>query len=208
MDRTRTAAINAAGPASKAADWTGLGHRSHSPARRQCLGNRDRLRGGFRSGGTTCGFSSPGCRQHHGAGDDSGGGAGSGPVEDGCRNIAEFLRVRLWISAGEARSRLALAAAVLLGTDITGQPTPPAWEHTATDLAAGTIASRAGTIITTALEKARPIAEPAILHKMEAKLIRTAIENDHDHDHDHDILALPGPAWINQPKENTEQSAA
>ncbi len=47
-------------------------------------------------------------------------------------------------------------------------------------LAAGTIASRAGTIITTALDKARPIAYPAMLHKMEANLIRTAIENDHD----------------------------
>ena len=102
------------------------------------------------------------------------------PADDGCRNTAEFLRVRLRISIGEARRRLALAGAVLPRTGITGAPMPPACEPTAAALAAGTIASRAGTIITTALDKARPIAEPAVLEKIETILVHTAVENDHD----------------------------
>ncbi|MEN8585481.1 DUF222 domain-containing protein, partial [Burkholderia sp. RS01] len=64
------------------------------------------------------------------------------PADDGCRNTAEFLRVRLRIGAGEARRRLALASAVLPRTGITGQPLPPACEETAAALATGTIASR------------------------------------------------------------------
>ena len=102
------------------------------------------------------------------------------PADDGCRNAAEFLRIRLRISISEARRRLALAGNVLPCTGIGGTPLPPACEHTATVLAAGTIASRAGTIITTALDKARPIAEPAVLDHLETTLIRTAAENDHD----------------------------
>jgi hypothetical protein len=102
------------------------------------------------------------------------------PADDGCRNTAEFLRVRLRISIGEARRRLALAAAVLPRTGLNTHPMPPACEQTAANLAAGTIASRAGTIITTALDKARPITDPATLHTMEAALNRTALENDHD----------------------------
>ncbi|WP_309107682.1 DUF222 domain-containing protein, partial [Arthrobacter sp.] len=70
---------------------------------------------------------------------------------DGCRNTAEFLRARLRISAAEARRRLALAAALLPSTGITGQPVPPAREEPATAYAAGTIPSRAATIITLAL---------------------------------------------------------
>ncbi|MBT2523668.1 DUF222 domain-containing protein, partial [Arthrobacter sp. ISL-28] len=130
VDRTRTAAINAAGPASKAAGWTtGWGTETAGA-----------------EAAAPVAVPVP------------------GPVADGCRNTAEFLRVRLRISAAEARRRLAVATAVLPRTGITGQPTPPACEHTAAVLAAGTIASRAGTIITTALDKARPIAHPAMLH--------------------------------------------
>jgi hypothetical protein len=102
------------------------------------------------------------------------------PADDGCRNTAEFLRVRLRIGAGEARRRLALASAVLPRTGITGQPLPPACEETAAALATGTIASRAGTIITTALDRVRHIAAPEDLARMEHVLTRTAIENDHD----------------------------
>jgi hypothetical protein len=102
------------------------------------------------------------------------------PADDGCRNTAEFLRVRLRIGAGEARRRLALASAVLPRTGITGQPLPPACEETAAALATGTIASRAGTIITTALDRVRHIAAPEDLARMEHVLTRTATTNDHD----------------------------
>ncbi|WP_251045349.1 HNH endonuclease signature motif containing protein, partial [Arthrobacter sp. ISL-5] len=102
------------------------------------------------------------------------------PADDGSRNTAEFLRTRLRIGAGEARRRLALASAILPRTGITGQPMPPAYEETAAALATGTIASRAGTIITTALDRVRHLAAPADLARMEHTLTRTAIENDHD----------------------------
>ncbi|WP_427005679.1 hypothetical protein [Pseudarthrobacter sp. H2] len=39
--------------------------------------------------------------------------AGTGAVDDGCRNTMEFLRARLRISAAEARRRLSLADSVL-----------------------------------------------------------------------------------------------
>ncbi|MFJ5699866.1 DUF222 domain-containing protein [Arthrobacter sp. NPDC093139] len=158
VERTRTAAINTAaintaGPVSKAAGWTtgwGAEPGTEPAAAASAL---------------------PSAAAVPGAVD---------PADDGCRNAAEFLRIRLRISIGEARRRLALACSVLPRTGIGGTPLPPACEHTATVLAAGTIASRAGTIITTALDKARPIAQPAVLDHMETILVRTAIENDHD----------------------------
>ena len=102
------------------------------------------------------------------------------PGRDGCRNTAEFLRARLRISAAEARRRLALAASLLPSTGITGQPVPPAREELATALAAGTIPSRAATIITLALERAQPITDPDTLARMEHALTRTAAEQDQD----------------------------
>ncbi len=87
---------------------------------------------------------------------------------------------RLRIGAAEARRRLALASATLPRTGITGQPMPPAREETAAALAAGTIASRAGTIITTALDRVRHIAPAETLARMEHALTSTAAENDHD----------------------------
>jgi hypothetical protein len=156
VDRTRTAAINAAGPAAKAAGWTtGWGTATDNAA------------GDITGTGTIPAAPGPGP-------------ARSVPADDGCRNTAEFLRIRLRISIGEARRRLALAAAVLPRTGLNGHPMPPACEATAANLAAGTIASRAGTIITTALDKARPITDPATLHTMETALNRTAQDNDHD----------------------------
>ncbi|WP_461164656.1 DUF222 domain-containing protein [Arthrobacter sp. R4-81] len=102
------------------------------------------------------------------------------PAGDGCRNTAEFLRARLRISAVEARRRLALAAALVPTTGITGQPIPPAREELATALAAGTIPSRAATIITLALERAQHIADPHTLARMEHALTRTAATEDQD----------------------------
>ncbi|WP_240720955.1 HNH endonuclease signature motif containing protein [Pseudarthrobacter sp. NamE2] len=56
------------------------------------------------------------------------------PADDGCRNTAEFLRLRLRIPVREARRRLVLAAQVLPRTTITGEPLPPEHEHLATAL--------------------------------------------------------------------------
>lgn len=57
------------------------------------------------------------------------------PADDGCRNTAEFLRLRLRIPLREARRRLALAEQALPGTSLTGEPLPPARPHLASVLA-------------------------------------------------------------------------
>ncbi|MBT2554631.1 DUF222 domain-containing protein [Arthrobacter sp. ISL-5] len=158
VDRTRTEAINAAGPASKAAGWTtGWGTGTDD-------GTEAAAASGSAASSTSVSVPVPAVS----------------PADDGSRNTAEFLRTRLRISAGEARRRLALASAILPRTGITGQPMPPAYEETAAALATGTIASRAGTIITTALDRVRHLAAPADLARMEHTLTRTAIQNDHD----------------------------
>ncbi|MEN8585238.1 DUF222 domain-containing protein, partial [Burkholderia sp. RS01] len=172
VDRTRTEAINAAGPASKAAGWTtGWGH--------------DEADDGEAAGASgSAAAASPDSvavpTSPFGAAASNGRVSALSPADDGCRNTAEFLRVRLRIGAGEARRRLALASAVLPRTGITGQPLPPACEETAAALATGTIASRAGTIITTALDRVRHIAAPEDLARMEHVLTRTATTNDQD----------------------------
>jgi hypothetical protein len=102
------------------------------------------------------------------------------PADDGARNTAEFLRTRLRISTGEARRRLALASAILPRTGLAGRPMPPEREETAAALGAGTISSRAGTLITTALDKVRHIPDPDAIAQMEHNLTQTAIDNDHD----------------------------
>lgn len=56
------------------------------------------------------------------------------PADDGCRNTAEFLRLRLRIPLREARRRLALADQALPGTSLTGEPLPPARPHLASAL--------------------------------------------------------------------------
>ncbi|MDR6558075.1 hypothetical protein J2809_002435 [Arthrobacter pascens] len=155
VDRTRTTAINAAGPASKATGWTtGWGTEPAAPEPSAPVP------------------SAPGPAVSAGPVFD--------PADDGCRNTAEFLKTRLRIGAAEARRRLALASAVLPRTGITGEPMPPACEETAAALADGTIASRAGTTITTALDRVRHIAPAETLARMEHALTSTAAENDHD----------------------------
>jgi len=57
---------------------------------------------------------------------------------------------------------------------------PPEREETAAALTAGIISSRAGTTITTALDKVRHIPDPALIAEMEHNLTQTAIDNDHD----------------------------
>ncbi|MFP3459917.1 DUF222 domain-containing protein, partial [Arthrobacter globiformis] len=105
---------------------------------------------------------------------------GWSPSDDGAHNTAEFLRTRLRISTPEARRRLALANATLPRTGLAGRPMPPERAETASALTAGIISSRAGTTITTALDKVRHIPNPALIAEMEHNLTQTAIENDHD----------------------------
>ncbi|CAN7539847.1 hypothetical protein LJR013_003842 [Pseudarthrobacter oxydans] len=66
------------------------------------------------------------------------------PADDGCRNTAEFLRLRLRIPLREARRRLALADQALPGTSLTGEPLPPARPHLASALAPAPNPSKAG----------------------------------------------------------------
>ncbi|WP_314195018.1 DUF222 domain-containing protein, partial [uncultured Arthrobacter sp.] len=159
VDRTRTEAINAAATASRAAGWTTGWGTEPEPA------------------------PDPGAQPSEAAAPAAPAPASAvawSPADDGARNTAEFLRTRLRISTAEARRRLALANATLPRTGLAGLPMPPEREETAAALTAGIISSRAGTTITTALDKVRHIPDPALIAEMEHNLTQTAIENDHD----------------------------
>ncbi|UZX05262.1 DUF222 domain-containing protein [Arthrobacter sp. CDRTa11] len=67
------------------------------------------------------------------------------PADDGCRNTAEFLRLRLRIGISEARRRLHLAHDTLPAITLTGDTTLPPREHLATALAPANPAQSAGT---------------------------------------------------------------
>ena len=171
VDRTRTEAINAAGSASRAAGWTTGWGADPEPA----AGPSDAT--------TTSAAADSDASKSADAPAVPALPARSltwSPADDGARNTADFLRTRLRISTPEARRRLALANATLPRTGLAGRPMPPAHEETAAALTAGIIASRAGTIITTALDKVRHIPDPDTLAEMEHNLTQTAIENDHD----------------------------
>ncbi|MGO4805745.1 DUF222 domain-containing protein [Arthrobacter sp. 2MCAF15] len=126
------------------------------------------------------------------SGSDAGYGAGTGPggpagpdalsaaADDGCRNATEFLRVRLRISAAEARRRLTLAAELLPHTGTGGHTEPPARVELAAAVASGMVASRAATVITLALDRVRHICRPEAAATMERALTLTALENDAD----------------------------
>ncbi|UZX04456.1 DUF222 domain-containing protein [Arthrobacter sp. CDRTa11] len=130
------------------------------------------------------------------------------PADDGCRNTAEFLRLRLRIGISEARRRLHLAHDTLPATTLTGDPTPPPREHLATALAPTTstqqpgteeadapdgtglpgsriacspaVSSRAGTIIATTLDRLRHHTTPETLTRIEQHLTGTAATADPD----------------------------
>ncbi|ABM06797.1 putative HNH endonuclease domain protein [Paenarthrobacter aurescens TC1] len=101
-------------------------------------------------------------------------------LDDGYRNAAEFLRARLRIGIGEARRRLALAAEVLPQAGITGQDVPARREILADAIGSALVPSRSATIISTALDKVRHLAEPQTITDMEHALTTTAIESDPD----------------------------
>ncbi|WP_395401872.1 DUF222 domain-containing protein [Arthrobacter sp. UC242_113] len=161
VDRTRTEAINAAEASRRAAGWTtGWGTGPELAAATVASSATDEA--------DTAGPPVPASA------------VAWSPADDGAHNTAEFLRTRLRISTPEARRRLALANATLPRTGLAGRAMPPEREETAAALTAGTISSRAGTIITTALDKVRHIPDPGLIADMEHNLTQTAIENDHD----------------------------
>lgn len=92
------------------------------------------------------------------------------PADDGCKNTAEFLRLRLRIGISEARRRVHLAQDTLPATTLTGAQTIPLREHlsegltptakTAADTTADTPDSRDTEMDTS--ELARPVAGPAV----------------------------------------------
>lgn len=122
------------------------------------------------------------------------------PADDGCRNTAEFLRLRLRIPIREARRRLTLAQQTLPGTTLTGAPTPPPHEHLAITLApadastgqpattatpphtitAPAVSSHAATIITATLDRLQHQATPETLHGIEHHLTHAATTADPD----------------------------
>ncbi|MFC4397773.1 HNH endonuclease signature motif containing protein [Arthrobacter sedimenti] len=121
------------------------------------------------------------------------------PADDGCRNTAEFLRLRLQIPIREARRRLALAQHVLPVTTITGEPLPPTRPHLAaaltpaTELHASTeagawpgsaqgpaVSSHAATIITATLDRLQHHTTQETLDTIEHHLTTAATTCDPD----------------------------
>ena len=109
------------------------------------------------------------------------------PADDGCRNTAEFLRLRLRIPIREARRRLALAHQVLPATSLTGQPVPPLRTHlaaalapTGSEAAAPAVSSHSATIITATLDRLQHHATPEILEHIENHLTTAAGAADPD----------------------------
>ncbi|MDP9695281.1 UNVERIFIED_ORG: hypothetical protein J2X79_002858 [Arthrobacter globiformis] len=171
VDRTRTEAINAAEASTRAAGWTtGWGTEPEPVPATDAQPSDSAAADDAPAANPAAAASAP----------TPASAVAWSPVDDGAHNTAEFLRTRLRISTPEARRRLALANATLPRTGLAGRPMPPEREETAAALTAGTIASRAGTIITTALDKVRHIPDRGLIAEMEHNLTLTAIENDHD----------------------------
>ncbi|MEV8150244.1 DUF222 domain-containing protein, partial [Arthrobacter sp. NPDC080073] len=101
-------------------------------------------------------------------------------VDDGYRNAAEFLRARLRIGIGEARRRLALAAVALPQTGIAGQDVPARHEVLAAALSSAAVPSRSATVISTALDQVRHLADAETARQMEQSLTSTAAQSDPD----------------------------
>ncbi|WP_164205216.1 HNH endonuclease signature motif containing protein [[Micrococcus luteus] ATCC 49442] len=128
--------------------------------------------------------------------------ASGSPADDGCKNTAEFLRLRLRIGGGEAKRRLHLAHAILPETTLTGDTLPPAREHLAAaltptsgttdpgtetlnplELPAGSgpvMSSRAGTIISATLDRLTHHTTAETLDRIEHDLTRAAATTDPD----------------------------
>ncbi|GAB3534653.1 hypothetical protein GCM10027403_10930 [Arthrobacter tecti] len=111
------------------------------------------------------------------------------------RCTAEYLQDRLRISRSEATRRLRLGAKLLPRTTLTGDTLPAPLEHlaaavspsnvSASNISAGgisgsNVSGRSATLIATALDRARFVAEPAVLETMEAQLTANATTYDPD----------------------------
>ncbi len=110
-------------------------------------------------------------------------------VDDGYRNVTEFLRARLRISSAEARRRLCLAGTLLPRQGFAGQDLPALRAELGATVAAGEVPSRSATIITLALDRVRHVCDEATAARMEHALTRTAAENDPD------FLARVARSW-------------
>lgn len=121
------------------------------------------------------------------------------PADDGCRNTAEFLRLRLRIPIREARRRLTLAQHTLPRTSLTGEPLPPTRPHlataltphpatdgttpqppTGTTLQAPAVSSHAATLITATLDRLQHHTTPDTLDRIEEHLTTAATSTDPD----------------------------
>lgn len=121
------------------------------------------------------------------------------PADDGCRNTAEFLRLRLRIPIREARRRLTLAQHTLPRTSLTGEPLPPTRPHlataltphpatdgttpqppTGTTLQAPAVSSHAATLITATLDRLQHHTTPHTLDRIEEHLTTAATTTDPD----------------------------
>lgn len=121
------------------------------------------------------------------------------PADDGCRNTAEFLRLRLRIPIREARRRLTLAQHTLPRTSLTGEPLPPTRPHlataltphpatdgttpqppTGTTLQAPAVSSHAATLITATLDRLQHHTTPHTLDRIEKHLTTAATTTDPD----------------------------
>ncbi|WAJ33267.1 DUF222 domain-containing protein [Arthrobacter sp. FX8] len=123
--------------------------------------------------------------------------AAPSPADDGCRNTAEFLRLRLRIPIREARRRLTLAQHTLPRTSLTGEPLPPTRPHLATALTphpatdrtpqpptgtlqAPAVSSHAATLITATLDRLQHHTTPHTLYRIEKHLTTAATTTDPD----------------------------
>ncbi|TWD48303.1 hypothetical protein FB478_1101, partial [Arthrobacter sp. AG367] len=118
------------------------------------------------------------------------------PADDGCRNTAEFLRLRLRIPIREARRRLTLAQHTLPRTSLTGEPLPPTRPHLATaltphpatdgtttqpptgSLQAPAVSSHAATLINATLDRLQHHTTPHTLDRIEEHLTTAATTTD------------------------------
>ncbi|ALV42240.1 HNH endonuclease [Pseudarthrobacter sulfonivorans] len=131
------------------------------------------------------------------------------PADDGCKNTAEFLRLRLRIGRSEAQRRIHLAHSILPASTLTGDRVPPLREHLAAALSPAAytggpaetsddndaegldplrpvprsgpvVSSRAGTIISATLDRLKHHTTAENLDRIEHDLTHTAATADPD----------------------------
>lgn len=132
------------------------------------------------------------------------------PADDGTRNTAEFLRLKLRIPIREARRRLTLAEQILPGTTLTGQSLPAPLSHLAAvstpallpnsgdgpvDDSAGLavsplVSSYAATVISSTVDRLRHSTSAENLCTMEQQLSAIATTSDPD------ILVRVAQRWV------------